>query len=52
MSTKKLSTSNIKLGIRLEFQSISGTLTNETIEEKMLSLREIITKQFNCTFQD
>jgi phenylalanyl-tRNA synthetase beta chain len=45
-------TSNIKLGIRLEFQSTSGTLTNETIEERILSLREILAKQFNAIFQD
>jgi phenylalanyl-tRNA synthetase beta chain len=49
---KKTITSNIKLGIRLEFQSINGTLTNETIEEKILSLREILAKQFNAIFQD
>ena len=49
---KKLPTLNIKLGIRLEFQSISETLTNEIIEEKILSLRQIITKEFNSTFQD
>ena len=49
---KKIPTSNIKLGIRLEFQSTTGTLTNETIEEKMISLRQMITKKFNSTFQD
>jgi phenylalanyl-tRNA synthetase beta subunit len=49
---KKIPTSDIKLGIRLEFQSTIGTLTNETIEEKIIFLRQMITKKFNSTFQD
>ena len=49
---KKIPTSDIKLGIRLEFQSTTGTLTNETIEEKIIFLRQMITKKFNSTFQD
>jgi phenylalanyl-tRNA synthetase beta subunit len=44
--------SNIKLGIRLEFQSDKGTLTNENIEEKILLLRKLLSKMFSVIFQD
>jgi phenylalanyl-tRNA synthetase beta chain len=49
---EKFINSNIKLGIRLEFQSTQGTLTTEIIEEKMITLRELLSKTFNVVFQD
>ena len=51
-SDEKLITSTIKLGIRLEFQSLKGTLTNEIIEEKMNSLRNLLVKDFNVLLQE
>jgi phenylalanyl-tRNA synthetase beta subunit len=51
-SDEKLITSTIKLGIRLEFQSLKGTLTNEIIEEKMNSLRNLLMKDFNVILQE
>ena len=51
-SDEKLITSKIKLGIRLEFQSLKGTLTNEIIEEKMNSLRNLLVKDFNVLLQE
>jgi phenylalanyl-tRNA synthetase beta chain len=49
---EKMINSNIKLGIRLEFQSDKGTLTNENIEEKILLLRKLLSKMFSVIFQD
>lgn len=49
---KKIINSNIKLGLRFEFQSLTETLTNEIIEDKIISLRKILTEQFKVIFQD
>ena len=49
---EKILSLNIKLGIRLEFQSTKETLTNEIIEEKIVSLRKLISTEFNGIFQE
>jgi len=49
---EKLLTSTIKLGIRLEFQSLKGTLTNESIEEKMSSLHTLLVDKFGVVLQE
>ena len=51
-SDEKLLTSTIKLGIRLEFQSLKGTLTNENIEDKMSLLRSVLVEKFNVSIQE
>ena len=51
-SDEKLSSSTIKLGIRLEFQSFRETLTNELIEEKMNKLRGLLVEKFTVVLQE
>jgi phenylalanyl-tRNA synthetase beta chain len=45
-----LEKSEAKLGIRLEFQSVSGTLTNQIIEEKLTYLQKLLKEYFDVTF--
>lgn len=45
-----LTKSEVKLGIRLEFQSVSGTLTNQIIDEKISRIRTLLTERFDVTF--
>jgi phenylalanyl-tRNA synthetase beta chain len=42
----------INIGIRLEFQSLLETLTNEQIENEIQKVKEILIKDFKITFKN